>query len=239
MKNPIWILPGFLGDETQLGEFPETLAQNTGVACEVINWSNYVEGANSIHQAGQFLAQFAMAHGTRPVLVGYSMGGRLALSSTIEAPGAYSAVIAISAHPGLKSEEEKNGRLEQDLRWAKLLVKDQARFWSEWNQQSVFSNSTPTTLTLSENEQQRWANLLVALSTATQNDLSEALSNKHLPPILHIAGLLDAKYLELQKDLPANIEKKQIKGSHRLPLDNPIELAQVIAPFIRSSQETL
>lgn len=239
MKNPIWILPGFLGDETQLGEFPESLAQHTGNSCEVINWSKYVAGASSIHEAGKFLAQFAMSHGTRPVMVGYSMGGRLALSSATEAPGAYSAVIAISAHPGLKSEEEKNQRLNQDQRWAKLLVEDQARFWSEWNQQSVFQNATQTTQHLSLEQQQKWAKLLLTLSTATQKNLSESLSDKRLPPIMHIAGLADAKYLELQKNLPSNIEKKQIKGSHRLPLDNPIELAQVIAPFIRSSQETL
>lgn len=239
MKNPIWILPGFLGDEAQLGEFPEALAQHTGVACEVINWSNYVAEASSIQQAGQFLAQFAMSHGTRPVLVGYSMGGRLALSSVIEAPGAYSAVIAISAHPGLKSEEEKNARLELDQSWAKLLVENQAQFWIEWNQQSVFQNATQTTQHLSLDQQQKWAKLLVALSTATQNDLSVGLTDKRLPPIMHIAGLSDAKYLELQKNLPSNIEIKQIQGSHRLPLDNPIELAQVIAPFIRSSQEKL
>lgn len=239
MKNPIWILPGFLGDEAQLGEFPEALAQHTGVACEVMNWSNYVEGASSVHEAGQFLAQFALIHGTRPVLVGYSMGGRLALSSAIEAPGAFSAVIAISAHPGLKLEEEKKQRLEEDQRWANLLVEDQVRFWSDWNQQSVFQNSRPTSSNLNKTEQHKWAKLLVGLSTGTQNDLAVSLTDKRLPPIMHIAGFLDAKYLELQKKLPSNIETKQIKGSHRLPLDNPIELAQVIAPFIRSSQETL
>jgi 2-succinyl-6-hydroxy-2,4-cyclohexadiene-1-carboxylate synthase len=239
MKNPIWILPGFLGNELQLADFPEALSQHTGVACEVINWSNYVEGARSIHEAGQFLAQFAMAHGTRPVLVGYSMGGRLALTSVTEAPGAYSGIVAISAHPGLKFEEEKNQRLKQDQRWAKLLVEDQERFWIEWNQQSVLQDSTPTSLSLNQNDRQKWAKLLLTLSTATQKNLSESLSDKRLPPIMHIAGLADAKYLELQKNLPSNIEKKQIKGSHRLPLDNPIELAQVIAPFIRSSQETL
>jgi len=239
MKNPIWILPGFLGNELQLADFPEALSQHTGVACEVINWSNYVEGARSIHEAGQFLAQFAMAHGTRPVLVGYSMGGRLALSSAIEAPGTFSAVIAISAHPGLKLQEEKQERLQQDQRWAELLINDQARFWYKWNQQSVLQNSTPISLNLNENEKQKWAKLLVNLSTGTQNDLSEVLGDKRLPPIMHIAGFSDTKYLELQKLLPANIEKKQIKGTHRLPLDNPIELAQVIAPFIRSSQEML
>jgi 2-succinyl-6-hydroxy-2,4-cyclohexadiene-1-carboxylate synthase len=167
------------------------------------------------------------------------MGGRLALTSVTEAPGAYSGIVAISAHPGLKFEEEKNQRLKQDQRWAKLLVEDQERFWIEWNQQSVLQDSTPTSLSLNQNDRQKWAKLLLNLSTATQKNLSESLSDKRLPPIMHISGLADAKYLELQKNLPSNIEKKQIKGSHRLPLDNPIELAQVIAPFIRSSQETL
>lgn len=239
MKNPIWILPGFLGDEIQLGDFPLALAQHTGVASEVIHWSDYVQGAHSIHEAGQFLAQFAMAHGTRPVLVGYSMGGRLALSSTIEAPGAYSAIIAISAHPGLRSEEEKNQRLEQDQRWGKLLIEDQVRFWREWNEQSVFKDTTQSIRHLNLDQQQIWANLLVSLSTGTQNDLSEALSDKRLPPIMHIVGLSDEKYLHLQKNLPFNIQRKQIQGSHRLPMDNPTELARVIAPFIRSSQEIL
>lgn len=53
---------------------------------------------------------------TAKIVVGYSAGGRLALELKARFPNDYGKVIALSAHPGLKTEEEKQARLEDRSR---------------------------------------------------------------------------------------------------------------------------
>ncbi|MFP5457527.1 MAG: alpha/beta fold hydrolase [Bacteriovoracia bacterium] len=239
MKNPIWILAGFLGDESQLGAFPSDLAKHTGVIPEVIDWKKITDGAKSLDEGARFLAQFALSCGTRPVLVGYSMGGRLSLASVLAAPGAFSGAVAISAHPGLSSEEEKAQRLKDDLVWSELLTDNQAVFWKRWLAQPVFAGSSEAQVNLSTEEAHQWAKVLRAFSTGGQDYMPALLDDPRLPPILSVVGSRDEKYLTLQKRYPQKVEKMIIDGGHRLPLDASHALAQAIAPFIRKTQEIL
>ena len=50
----------------------------------------------------------------RFILVGYSMGGRIALAYTVNYPGRVSSLILESSSPGLKSEDERTARRETD-----------------------------------------------------------------------------------------------------------------------------
>lgn len=239
MKNPIWILAGFLGDERQLGDFPSDLAQFTGVVPEVIDWKKITTGATSLAEGARFLAQFALSCGTRPVLVGYSMGGRLSLASILAAPGAFSGAVAISAHPGLSSEEEKAQRLKDDLVWSELLTENQAVFWKHWLAQPVFAGTSEAHVNLSQEEAQQWAKVLRAFSTGGQDYMPALLDDSRLPPLLSVVGSTDEKYVLLQKLFPEAVQKIIIDGGHRLPLDASVALAQAIAPFIRKTQDIL
>jgi 2-succinyl-6-hydroxy-2,4-cyclohexadiene-1-carboxylate synthase len=77
--------------------------------------------------------------GQKPVIMGYSMGGRLAMQIACLMPELLSGAVFISAHPGLKSNEERHARLENDLRWAERFASSES--WSNlleaWNQQPV------------------------------------------------------------------------------------------------------
>ena len=50
----------------------------------------------------------------KTVLIGYSMGGRLALSLALKYPGLWERVVIESASPGPGSEADKNERKKQD-----------------------------------------------------------------------------------------------------------------------------
>ena len=68
------------------------------------------------------------------VIVGYSMGGRLALHALDQVEAA----VIVSAHTGLR--EGRQDRLDQDLRWAeKCRTMDWAEFLAEWHRQPVFA----------------------------------------------------------------------------------------------------
>lgn len=237
MKNPIWLLSGFLGDDNHWGEFPLALAQNSGVVPEVFNWFKETQGAQSLEEAARFLAQRAYAEGTRPVLIGYSMGGRLALQSAIEAPGAYSAIIALSAHPGFPRLDQREARKREDAVWAKLLRENVELFWEKWNQRGSLQQ---TTIPAAPQFDIRWANLLETMGTGQQDFLAPLLSQSSLPPVLVVAGERDEKFVATLPCYPANVQTHVLKNSgHRLPLETPQELAQLLAPFIRHSQDIL
>lgn len=237
VKNPIWLLSGFLGDDNHWGEFPLALAQQSGVMPEVFNWFKETEGAKSLEEAARFLAQRAYAEGTRPVIIGYSMGGRLALQSAIVAPGAYSAIIALSAHPGFQQKTEREARTREDAVWAKLLRENVELFWEKWNQRGALKD-TPSP----ERPQfdSRWAALLETMGTGQQDYLAPLLSDPALPPLLVVAGQQDEKFVGFLKEFPTTVQTHSISNAgHRLPLEAPEELSKVLAPFIRQSQEIL
>jgi len=237
VKNPIWLLSGFLGDNNHWGEFPIVLAQQSGVMPEVFNWFKETEGAQSLEEAARFLAQRAYAEGTRPVIVGYSMGGRLALQSAIVAPGAFSAVVALSAHPGFSRPSDREARRREDAVWAKLLRENVELFWEKWNQRGALKDSpTPERPQFDP----RWATLLETMGTGQQEYLAPVLNSPGIPPVLALAGAQDEKFVALLKEMPATVKTQTLNNvGHRLPLEAPLELAQILAPFIRQSQEIL
>jgi 2-succinyl-6-hydroxy-2,4-cyclohexadiene-1-carboxylate synthase len=237
LKNPIWLLSGFLGDENHWGDFPLALAHNSGVMPEVFNWFKETQGAQSLSEAARFLAQRAYAEGTRPVLVGYSMGGRLALQSAIEAPGAYSAIVALSAHPGFQKIEEREARQREDAGWAKLLRENVELFWKNWNQRGSLQD---TTIPSTPQFDLSWAHLLESMGTGQQDFLAPQLAQSSLPPVLVVVGERDEKFVATLPSYPPNIQTHVLRNSgHRLPLEAPQELAQLLAPFIRQSQDIL
>lgn len=66
------------------------------------------------------------------ILIGYSMGGRIALQH----PAAVR--IILSSHPGLATKAEKEERWSQDLKWIEMLkTKSMEEFLEAWHQQPL------------------------------------------------------------------------------------------------------
>ena len=73
------------------------------------------------------------------IVIGYSAGGRLALELKERFPNDYDQIIAISTHPGLEKEEEKQTRLQIDEKWIKMLREDPfEHFLENWYAQEIF-----------------------------------------------------------------------------------------------------
>jgi len=72
-------------------------------------------------------------------LIGYSLGGRMALRLSLAYPGLFSHSIFMSTHPGLE-EKDKKKRIKKDERWAKLLEREGIEpFLKKWYAQPLFS----------------------------------------------------------------------------------------------------
>lgn len=73
------------------------------------------------------------------ILVGYSLGGRLALDFEAHADSPFDFVFVLGAQPGFLSESERSVRLKNDHEWAARLANDPwEEFQTKWNAQSLF-----------------------------------------------------------------------------------------------------
>lgn len=95
------------------------------------------------HGASAFMEDFEIDI-PRFHLVGYSMGGRIAMRYAKKRPEQVESLIVISAHPGLKSEKDRQKKWENDLYWAKLLFTiSMDDFLDRWYDQPIFKGFKP------------------------------------------------------------------------------------------------
>lgn len=162
----------------------------------------------------------------KPILVGYSMGGRIALSLKETARS----LVIISAHLGLKTEKEKEERKLIDQMWSrKLLTLPFEQFLSEWYAQPIFS-SLPRDLIKSRMNQnpQNLSQVLLQMSLANQPHC-EALPC----PALFLHGEHDSKYKELYGALSLEATVRQIAGcGHAAHLGDAAECSHLICDWL-------
>lgn len=135
-------------------------------------------------------------------LLGYSLGGRIALHLAQLAPKALLSLTLESAHPGLLTKQERQLRVQTDQTWTERLQQLEFKhFLSLWYQQAVFSDlSEPQRRQLitarSGNNADRLLALFQLTSLAKQQDL------RHIPatlncPCYYFVGELDGKFRQL------------------------------------------
>lgn len=77
-------------------------------------------------------------------LIGYSMGGRLALQWAARHPHLVASLTLLSTHPGLTSEEARRKKWEEDCLWARrLLTLPIDEFLKAWYDQPLFCPPHP------------------------------------------------------------------------------------------------
>jgi 2-succinyl-6-hydroxy-2,4-cyclohexadiene-1-carboxylate synthase len=150
-------------------------------------------------------------------LVGYSMGGRVALNY----PGKTLSLSLISTHPGLKTEEERILRLRSDLAFSiEMLKKPFDEIIERWYQQPLLS--TYPQEWVQKRMQQKHSNISSAI-------LKYSLGKYPYNPLrkcFSFVGEKDEKYRRLYKDIPHKI----IPGvGHSMHIENPKIVAQYLS----------
>lgn len=140
-------------------------------------------------------------------LVGYSMGGRLALYLTLYFPQRFLKAVLESSSPGLKTQQEQIERIQHDLRLAqKLATSDFSLFLSNWYNQPLFSSlkNHPKFEYLLEqrlqNHPSRLAKSLRNMSTGYQPSLWEKLKQNKIPLLL-LVGEYDHKFRAINLEM--------------------------------------
>lgn len=193
-----------------------------------------------LDKIGNTLAEEIRRVDPEPILVGYSMGGRLALHALLADPDLWKAGVIISAHPGLRNESERIQRRQKDAEWSTLALKGEwSDFLEQWNDQGVLAGAgeMPDRLGL-KSRRASVARSFVDWSLGAQADLSLDLK-KVTCPVLWLTGESDTKFTDIAQRVVGNLPKAEHQiipqCGHRIPWEKPSEFLQVCEGFFRNS----
>ncbi len=188
------------------------------------------------------LIQFLERCGIQPCfLVGYSMGGRLALYLTLHFPNFFLKTVLESASPGLKTQAEREQRLLKDLNLAKALEADFPAFLTHWYEQPLFSalrhdlGFEKLLMQRLQNTPSHLAQSLRNLSTGRQPSLWDHLHHNTIP-IQLLVGELDQKFIEINTQMSQIGTLMQLdvvsQCSHNIHIENPRIFSEHIQNFL-------
>lgn len=250
----IRLLPGFLGRGADWAPFTagfESLSGGPVETPELFAPGSPLVEIESLTAAGSafaargaasaFAAQGAASadEDAFRVLIGYSLGGRIALHALLAAPERWRAAVIVSAHPGLESEAECAARLAHDEAWARRF---ESEAWDDlmtaWHAQPVFAGRAPTAPRREADfDRAALAHALRAWSLGTQENLRPALRALRFP-VLWLAGAEDAKFAALGREAAAALPEGRFEVvagcAHRVPWEAPDAFLAHCRAFIQS-----
>lgn len=177
-------------------------------------------------------------------LVGYSMGGRLALYMLISYPERFGKCVLESASPGLESSSDRTDRIEYDNNLAdRLLAQPLETFLSDWYDQPLFQSlkSQPERIKELINSRKNgdrggMARALRGMSTGRQPSLWGDLA-KIQTDVRLIVGADDHKFVSIAQEMQKRSEKIDIsivgKSGHNVHLEQPRRFFDILSDFLK------
>jgi len=180
--------------------------------------------------------------------LGYSMGGRIALSAAIALPHRTLSLVAESASPGLATAEERAERIKSDealAQWAEAVGAQ--RFVEYWEALPLFATQQRLSLAVREKiRAQRektttigLANSLRGIGTGAQPALYDKLSRLKAPALL-LAGEEDTKFVEIAHQMHGAISNSEVMiipgVGHAAHLEKPEQFNSAVLGFLARTQ---
>ncbi|EPG6258597.1 2-succinyl-6-hydroxy-2,4-cyclohexadiene-1-carboxylate synthase [Klebsiella aerogenes] len=171
-------------------------------------------------------------------LVGYSLGGRVAMNFACQPRAGLRGLIVEGGHPGLQDEASRQARLINDSAWAERFRREPlAQVFADWYQQPVFASldaaqRASLVALRRRNNGATLAAMLEATSLAQQADLRPSLQARDFP-FHYLCGERDAKFRAIAQALAADIHIIHHAG-HNAHRDNPAAVIACLAQFLAS-----
>ena len=179
--------------------------------------------------------------GEGAALVGYSLGGRLALHAALREPDRYRALVTVGASAGIEDVAERTARLQADEKLAAWMeIASIADIVTIWERQPLFADQSDALI--AEQRPGRLARhpaaLASVLRTAGQGTLEPVWRELHRLelPVLALAGARDERYSAAAQRLadaaPDGRAAIVPDAGHAPQLQQPEAVASSLAAFL-------
>lgn len=237
--RPLLLLHGFTGSTATWRALAERLAPGVrSIAVDLIGHGQ--------SDAPEHPARYTMAHCVADLLalldrlgldqaavLGYSMGGRVALQLAAAAPERVDALLLESASPGLASPAERAARAAADDALADTIEHDGLEafvaYWQQlplWASQAALPAPVRAQLRAQRlhNHPRGLANSLRGMGAGRQTSLWQQLSMLEMPALL-LAGALDTKYAAIARQMADAMPRANLvivpAAGHAIHLEQP------------------
>ena len=194
--------------------------------------------------AADIIALLDAWHINQTALLGYSMGGRLALYLACHFPARFSQLVLESSSPGLATEPERTARRQSDEALADWIeangIESFVERWEKlplWASQQQLSEAVRAKLRQQrlQNSPQGLANSLRGMGTGAQPSLWEKLPSLTLPTLL-IAGELDGKFVAINEQMEKALPNGRLhiipQAGHTTHLERPFAFETAVMEFL-------
>ncbi|WP_409251751.1 2-succinyl-6-hydroxy-2,4-cyclohexadiene-1-carboxylate synthase [Bacillus sp. SCS-153A] len=250
--EPIVLLHGFTGDSSTWNEILPYLENYKTIAIDLLgHGSTDSPGDPDRYRIEQAVADLKVILDELDIeevsLLGYSMGGRIALAFTAAYPERVKALILESSSPGLKTVSERRLRVSADKKLADMILSEGLiNFVDYWENIPLFSSQKK--LSSSKQEEIRLnrlsqnpvglANSLKGMGTGRQPSYWEALRNLPIK-MLFITGELDSKFCRIAKEMENGAQNaciEEIEGAgHALHVEEPEKFGTIVREFLKNT----
>lgn len=245
---PVLVLHGFTGSAAAMAPLTSRLEGLTVIAPDLIGHGRSESPPDPTRytvsaMAEQALAAAAAVGHERVHLLGYSMGGRVALAAACAAPDRVRSLTVIGATAGIADPEQRRQRAEADRVRAEMIEEDLAAFVDEWMSTPLLAGQARLGPEYRQAARaQRLASNPAGLAqalrmggTGVMEPLHDHLSGCPVPACL-IAGADDAKFCALADELAALLPQAAVtripNAGHAAHLEQPERVAAAIAAFL-------
>ncbi len=204
-------------------------------------WKPCPEGTTVASCAAQLAGQLS----PQSDVLGYSMGGRIALQLALDFPDKVGRLILISSTAGLSDPTEIAERKKFDSHYAEVLLEDGiGTFVSWWESNKTLKPVKPYSRSLAHHLRCRrlnqdpvgLAHALLSLGTGMMENLWPRLGTLKMPVLL-IAGDCDERYAAIMKKMADAIPNSRLEFipncGHAVHREEPGALVEIIKPFVQ------
>ncbi len=183
----------------------------------------------------------------RPVLCGYSMGGRLAFSYAVKYSDTLSGLIIESSTPGIRNLTDRMMRRDSDAELIRSIRIDGVpKFIGKWLRTGIFAGLdgklgadlfSGLIQKRSANSETGLIRLLEGFGTGEMKPVWDDLEKIDVPVLL-VAGEEDSKYKQILSEVNNVIKSSELKivgdAGHNVHLEKPSEFSKIINDFIKN-----
>lgn len=238
----ITFLHGFLGtadDWRAIADVPEFADWATHPTDLLIPWGEE-DSAGSWYVAVDMMA--AQLH-ENTILVGYSMGARVALGCALDTDTPLRGLVLISGSPGLAEDERASRKAHDDVISQRLLgldgPADKSDFLNQWYRQPVFADLTDEQIAELIRYRQgfdsdRQSRLMSAYTVSKQPNYWNRLAELQVPTLV-ITGQRDTKYTEIATRFAERCPTAKLSivadAGHNVVRENSEAIVECLAKF--------